>query len=181
MTDPSPVKLRADVSNYLAGMEQAGSATREFSSRAGEGVAKHKADWAQVGQSVTVAGLAIAAGVGLAVSRFADFDQAMSAASAATRATSRDLAALREAAMQAGADTQYSATEAAQAITELGKAGLSTSEILGGGPDRGPLPRCGWANGRRQGGRTVCGRYEAVWARRGQGWARRGFARGRCW
>ncbi|MBK6556105.1 MAG: phage tail tape measure protein [Comamonadaceae bacterium] len=127
------VKLRADVSNYLAGMEQAGSATREFSSRAGEGVAKHKADWAQVGQSVTVAGLAIAAGVGLAVSRFADFDQAMSAASAATRATSRDLAALREAAMQAGADTQYSATEAAQAITELGKAGLSTADILGGG------------------------------------------------
>ncbi len=127
------VKLRADVSNYLAGMKQAGSATREFSNRAGEGVAKHKADWAAVGQTVTVAGLAIAAGVGYAVSRFADFDQAMSAASAATRATSRDLAALRDAAMQAGADTQYSATEAAQAITELGKAGLSTADILDGG------------------------------------------------
>ena len=79
------VKLRADVSNYLAGMKQAGSATREFSNRAGEGVAKHKADWAAVGQTVTVAGLAIAAGVGYAVSRFADFDQAMSAASAAEK------------------------------------------------------------------------------------------------
>lgn len=127
------VKLRADVSNYLAGIKSAGNATREFSTKASDGIAKHRADWATVGQSVTVAGLAIAAGVGLAISRFADFDQAMSAASAATRATSRDLAALRDAAMQAGADTQYSATEAAQAITELGKAGLSTSEILGGG------------------------------------------------
>ena len=127
------VKLRADVSNYLAGIKQAGNATREFAGKAGEGVAQHKADWATVGQSVTVAGLAIAAGVGFAVSRFADFDAAMSAAAAATRASARDLGLLRDAAMQAGADTQYSASEAAQAITELGKAGVSTADILGGG------------------------------------------------
>ena len=127
------VKLRADVSNYLAGVKQAGNATREFAGKAGEGVAQHKADWATVGQSVTVAGLAIAAGVGFAVSRFADFDAAMSAAAAATRASARDLGLLRDAAMQAGADTQYSASEAAQAITELGKAGVSTADILGGG------------------------------------------------
>ena len=127
------VKLRADVSNYLAGIKQAGNATREFAGKAGEGVAQHKADWATVGQSVTVAGLAIAAGVGFAVSRFADFDAAMSAAAAATRASARDLGLLRDAAMQAGADTQYSASEAAQAIAELGKAGVSTADILGGG------------------------------------------------
>ena len=127
------VKLRADVSNYLTGIKSAGNATREFSTKASEGVAKHKADWATVGQTVTVAGLAIAAGVGMAISRFADFDAAMSAVSAATKASARDLQALRDAAMQAGADTQYSATEAANGITELGKAGLSTSEILDGG------------------------------------------------
>ena len=127
------VKLKADVSNYLAGIKSAGDATRDFTGKVGDSAAKHKADWATVGQSVTVAGLAIAAGVGFAVSRFADFDQAMSAASAATKASARDLASLRDAAMAAGADTQYSATEAAAAITELGKAGLTTAEILDGG------------------------------------------------
>ena len=127
------VKLRADVSGYLAAMKSAGSATRDFSTAAGANAKAHKADWERVGQSVTIAGLAIAAGVGLAVKKFMDFDAAMSAASAATRATSRDLGLLREAALKAGADTQYSATEAAQAITELGKAGVSTADILGGG------------------------------------------------
>lgn len=127
------VKLKADVSGYLAGIKSAGDATRDFTGKVGDSAAKHKADWATVGQSVTVAGLAIAAGVGFAVSRFADFDQAMSAASAATKASARDLASLRDAAMAAGADTQYSATEAAAAITELGKAGLTTAEILDGG------------------------------------------------
>ena len=33
------VKLRADVSNYLAGIKQAGNATREFAGKAREGVA----------------------------------------------------------------------------------------------------------------------------------------------
>lgn len=126
-------RLRADVSAYLSGMRQAAGATRDFQRQASESARKHKADWDQVGRTTTVAGLAIAAGVGVAVSRFMDFDAAMSAASAATKATATDLQALREAALQAGADTQYSATEAAQAITELGKAGVSTADILGGG------------------------------------------------
>ena len=127
------VKLKADVSGYLAGIKTAGAATKDFTGAMSKSAASHKADWATVGQTVTVAGLAIAAGIGMAVSRFADFDAAMSAASAATKASARDLQALRDAAMQAGADTQYSATEAANGITELGKAGLSTSEILDGG------------------------------------------------
>lgn len=40
---------------------------------------------------------------------------------------------LRQAAIDAGADTVYSATDAADAINELGKAGMSTSDILSGG------------------------------------------------
>ena len=59
------VKLKADVSNYLAGIKSAGDATRDFTGKVGDSAAKHKADWATVGQSVTVAGLAIAAGVGI--------------------------------------------------------------------------------------------------------------------
>jgi TP901 family phage tail tape measure protein len=40
---------------------------------------------------------------------------------------------LREAAIEAGADTAFSATEAAQGIEELAKAGVSTTDILNGG------------------------------------------------
>jgi TP901 family phage tail tape measure protein len=40
---------------------------------------------------------------------------------------------LRAAAIKAGADTQYSATEAAKGIEELAKAGVSTTDILNGG------------------------------------------------
>ena len=40
---------------------------------------------------------------------------------------------LRQAAIQAGADTAFSASEAAQGIEELLKAGVSTADVLGGG------------------------------------------------
>lgn len=78
-------------------------------------------------------GVAIAAGIGLAVKSFADFDKQMSAASAATQASGEQLNALREAAVNAGRDTQFTATEAASAITSMGKAGVSAADILGGG------------------------------------------------
>lgn len=68
----------------------------------------------------------------LAVKKFADFDAAMSTVSSATNATAGDLESLRTAALDAGTSTVYSATEAANAITELGKAGLSTADITGG-------------------------------------------------
>jgi TP901 family phage tail tape measure protein len=57
----------------------------------------------------------------------------MSAVSAATHASSKDIESLRKAALQAGKDTQYSATQAADGITELSKAGVSTADILNGG------------------------------------------------
>ena len=76
------------------------------------------------------AALAVAA---LAVRQFSSFSSAMSGVQAATQASTSDMSALREAALQAGADTKYSATEAAQGIEALGRAGVSTRNVLGGG------------------------------------------------
>jgi TP901 family phage tail tape measure protein len=70
---------------------------------------------------------------GYAIKSAADFDKAMSGVKAATHAGTQDIAALRQAALQAGKDTTYSATEAAGAVTELSKAGVSTADVLGGG------------------------------------------------
>ncbi|OQM58874.1 phage tail protein, partial [Bifidobacterium longum] len=60
-------------------------------------------------------------------------DASMSTVQANTGASADEMNQLRQAAIDAGADTIYSATESADAINELGKAGLSTSDILSGG------------------------------------------------
>lgn len=74
-----------------------------------------------------------ATGVGLAISKFADFDQAMSNVQASTHETADVMGQYRQAALDAGASTVFSATESANAIDELAKAGLSANDILGGG------------------------------------------------
>jgi TP901 family phage tail tape measure protein len=78
-------------------------------------------------------GLVAAAGFGAAVLQAANFDQAMSNVQAATRESTQNMEALREAALQAGEQTVFSATESAAAIENLAKAGVSTADILGGG------------------------------------------------
>ncbi|MFL2001432.1 phage tail tape measure protein [Microbacterium sp. A1-JK] len=79
-----------------------------------------------------IAGTAVAALVGLSVAKFTEFDQAMSQTAAATMATADEQRDLGEAALKAGADTAYSASEAAAAEEELAKAGQSVSDIVGG-------------------------------------------------
>src|SRR5690606_31556125 len=69
----------------------------------------------------------------MAVSKFAEFDQQMSYVQAATHETAGNMDLLRQAALDAGASTVFSATEAAQAVEELSKAGISTADILAGG------------------------------------------------
>ncbi|WP_231736039.1 phage tail tape measure protein [Arthrobacter sp. YC-RL1] len=106
---------------YLAGFESETAA------------AKSAAAWETVSNVMMGAGTGIVAGVGMAVKKYADFDKSMSAVQAATHETSGNMLQLREAAISAGADTAFSAEEAAGAIEELAKAGVSTESILGGG------------------------------------------------
>lgn len=77
-------------------------------------------------------GVAAAALVTLSVVKYAQFDQAMSNVGAAVMATAEEQKELGAAALQAGADTAYSATEAAAAEEELAKAGMSVTDIVGG-------------------------------------------------
>ncbi len=114
-------------------MAKARLATQDFAKATEKSATKHKADWDKIGKASLVTGGAIAA-VGVAgIKAFADFDKSMSRAQAGTMATGASLKALRDAAIDAGAKTQFSATEAADAITAMGKAGVSTKDILGGG------------------------------------------------
>lgn len=86
-----------------------------------------------LGRGAMVAGTVVLAGFGMAVQQMSEFEVSMSAAAAATMATAQTQDQLRSAALEAGASTSYSATEAADAITELAKAGVGADDILGGG------------------------------------------------
>ncbi|MEX0755704.1 MAG: phage tail tape measure protein [Actinomycetota bacterium] len=62
----------------------------------------------------------------------ADFDTSFRTLSAVTQAPAREIAKLKVLAKELGEKTIFSANEAAQAILELAKAGVSTKDIMGG-------------------------------------------------
>lgn len=133
-TRNTKVSLVAEVSGYLAGMEKAAQKTRELGTEA-EKLAQKKEAIAALGTGLLAIGAVGAAAVGIAVAKFAEFDEAISSVQAATHETTENMGLLRDAAIDAGGATVYSATEAANAIEELAKAGLSTADILNGGLD----------------------------------------------
>lgn len=86
-------------------------------------------------KAMGLAGGVIAAGLGLAVRSASNFETVISGIGAVTGANGKELDSLRNKALQLGKDTQYSAGQAAQAIEELAKAGLSIPDILNGAAD----------------------------------------------
>lgn len=119
-------KAAADAQRYLRQQETAVG-------QAVSSIERNEQAWTTAGVAVTAFGAAAAAGVGMAVSAFADFDAQMSSVQAATHETADNMELLRDAAIEAGAETVFSAAEAAQGIEELAKAGISTADILSGG------------------------------------------------
>lgn len=67
------------------------------------------------------------------VSKAAEFEAKMSNIKAVTGESEATMKKFNDAAIKAGADTAFSAAEAADAIGELAKAGVSTKDILNGG------------------------------------------------
>lgn len=126
------VRLSAVVDDFKKNMADAANAVREVGTQS-EKLAQQRQAFNMLGTAGVAMGAAIAAGIGVAVSRFAEFDQAMSYVAATGEDARGSMDALRQAALDAGADTVYSATEAANAIEEMAKAGLSAKDILGGG------------------------------------------------
>lgn len=127
------VELRAQVANYLAGFRQAGTATKQFASDSAQHIAKHQAEIDRLALGAGVLGAAVVLGVGKAIRSYADFDKQMSVVAAQGAEAKASLDELRSAAVKAGADTMFSAGEAAQGITALMKAGVAASNVIHGG------------------------------------------------
>lgn len=79
---------------------------------------------------VAVAGYFGIKAFGGAVKSAADFEAAMSRVEAATGASGKELEALKKAASDAGANTQFTASQAANALENLAKAGLSSTQSV---------------------------------------------------
>lgn len=127
---------------YLAGRaavdagdasEAAAAKAAEAEKKAAEATERRREAMERVGAIATVVGAATLAGVGMAVKAYADFDKQMSVVDSATHETTENMGKLRQAAIDAGADTAFSAVDAGRGIEELAKAGVSTTDILGGG------------------------------------------------
>lgn len=123
------VRLLADTSNFTAGMAKVSGESQKAATTMEAAGGKSKL----ITTGIAAAGVAATALGVAAIKMAADFDASMSTVQANTGASADEMNQLRQAAIDAGADTIYSATESADAINELGKAGLSTSDILSGG------------------------------------------------
>lgn len=87
---------------------------------------------AMAGLPVQAAGFAgLGYGVFDAVKNYSDFTAQLSQIKAVTGLDAEAMDAVKEKALELGADTQFSSTEAAQGMTELLKAGVSVKDVLG--------------------------------------------------
>lgn len=128
-------RLRAEIADFKSKMSEAAKSSEDASSRIGGAITKNSTHINTLSNQAGLLGAAMVAAAGVAVMAFANFDESMSAVEAATHASAETMDDLRDAALDAGARTKFSATEAAGAIEELAKAGVSAADILGGGLD----------------------------------------------
>jgi len=127
------VALKAQVSDYMAKIGQARQATGRLVGELDKLGKESPEKFNRLALGMGVAGAALLGVAGMAVKTAMAFDKQMSAVGAVADATAADLGHLRDAALDAGKATVFSASEAAQAEEELAKAGIKVKDILGGG------------------------------------------------
>ena len=127
------IRMTADIADYSAKLQTAAALTGKFDSFIkSAGTTGEKTGRIMRALAVGAGAVALAIGVD-ATRRFAAFDQAMAAVRANVTENVGELKKLETAALDAGRSGMFSATKAANAINELGKAGVSVKDIIGGG------------------------------------------------
>lgn len=115
------------------GVEKATKAVDQFKDKQTQAANRLKDTGTTAAQ---VYGTAVVGGFALAVKAATDFDQALAnVAAAGGKSAAAQMDQIRAKALQLGADSKFSATEAADAMEVLIKAGLSVSDVLNGAAD----------------------------------------------
>jgi TP901 family phage tail tape measure protein len=128
------VTIQASIANYVSGMEKVRKATADAANQS-EKLEKLGQASTSVGTALLGVGAVATGAAAVVIKMAADFDAQMSKVQAATSATAGEMSKFREQALTAGAAFGYTATQVTEAQVELGKAGLATKDILGGGLD----------------------------------------------
>jgi TP901 family phage tail tape measure protein len=126
------VNLTARVQGLVGGLATGKQAVKDFGGELDKLSRTNKEKFSNLTTAGIAVGGALTASFGFAVKSAMDFDKQMSEVGAVSGATGKQLDQLRTAAINAGQATVFSASDAADAEAELAKAGVSTSDILGG-------------------------------------------------
>ncbi len=117
------VKIGADISALQQGLQDAQTSLQKTGRKFND-----------LGGKLATALTLPIAGIGAAMIKAgADFEEGMSGIKAVSGASTKEMQELQALAMKMGAETKYSAKEAATGIEELIKAGVSVTDILNGG------------------------------------------------
>ncbi|MBF2653967.1 phage tail tape measure protein [Listeria seeligeri] len=121
--------LRKELAMQSSSLVKAGTKMQEFGSKATSAGNK----LVSAGRTMSAFSGAVAVGLGAAVKVAADLESELSNIEAVSGASAAEMTKFKDLAVELGASTKFSATEAAQGITELLKAGVSTTDVLNGG------------------------------------------------
>ncbi|MGF6356168.1 phage-related minor tail protein [Paenibacillus sp. 4624] len=125
----------AEISDQSKQVNKLGRDFEESFEQAQQAMGNSYEQMKKVGAGITVLGVGISAGLGVAVKSAADFEQGMANAYSVMdpAEVSKFKSELEQLAITMGADTKYSATEAARGIEELIKAGVKVQDVMNGG------------------------------------------------
>lgn len=122
-------RIFLDTSDYDKGLDNASKDTESFGSKVKGGLTAV----GKMGAAALAATTTAVAGFGVAsIKTGMDFDASMSNVAAISGATGSDLESLRDKAKEMGATTQFSASEAADAMGYMAMAGWKTGDMLDG-------------------------------------------------
>lgn len=129
--------LDLDISGFLAGLRSAQSeatvASRNIATRLGTNFQKAGKSLMSAGATLTRSVTVPLAGIATAGLKTASkFEAAMSNVKAISGATGEEFELLRQQAIDLGANTAFSASEVADAMTEMAKAGWGSEQIMAG-------------------------------------------------
>jgi TP901 family phage tail tape measure protein len=127
------VELSASVAGFNRDMGKATQSVGHLEKTVARTSKNVDQDMKRLGGLSMATGALLAGGFLLASKATMDFEKTMSGVRAVSNASAAQMRQLSAAALKAGKDTAFSASEAAQAEAELAKAGVSTRDILQGG------------------------------------------------
>lgn len=133
MTDISIfIKAQNEASAALQSVKGDLAAIEQQSSSLTDTLKQASADLKKAGTALSLGVTAPIVGVaGAAIKSAADFEASMNVLKEVTGSTADDMAKLQAQALQLGVETSFSAGQAAEAMLELGKAGLSAEQVSG--------------------------------------------------